>query len=230
MGVSRNQGHILGMNNETKALKITLALLLAVSIGRWLLDPPPAVVNAGEPVDSDQLLEASVKELEEAEARSRPLKEGERIDPNRASEVELDRLPGVGEVTAKRIVEEREAEGPFTNVEDLARVSGIGTKTVARLASFLNLENPPPVPAVHPLPGFPLLQSENSDRSGLIDLNHASAEELEELPGIGPSLAEKILAARAEQPFGNLSDLERVSGIGSRTLERLRPFAKVTPR
>lgn len=56
---------------------------------------------------------------------------------------------------------------------------------------------------------------------GLININTASATELESLPGIGPSKAAAIIANR---PFTNVDDLERVPGIGARTIEQLRPL------
>lgn len=59
---------------------------------------------------------------------------------------------------------------------------------------------------------------------GRLDLNRASADELEGLPGIGPKTAERILEDRkAHGPFRKPSDLGRVKGIGPKTLERLRP-------
>jgi competence protein ComEA len=60
-----------------------------------------------------------------------------------------------------------------------------------------------------------------SDR---VDLNRASAAELEQLPGIGPKLAERIIANR---PFKSVEDLEAVPGIGPKTLEKLRPLVRV---
>ena len=54
-----------------------------------------------------------------------------------------------------------------------------------------------------------------------IDLNRASTAELETLPGIGPSLADRIVAARRERPFNSLEDLQRVSGIGPSKAEAL---------
>lgn len=61
--------------------------------------------------------------------------------------------------------------------------------------------------------------------SGLINLNQASAQELETLPGIGPKTAEKIVAWRqANGSFKSLEELELVPGIGPRTLENLRPL------
>jgi competence protein ComEA len=60
-----------------------------------------------------------------------------RIDPNRASEEELRALPGIGPALARRIVEDRAARGPFADVGELARVRGIGPRTVARLRDLL---------------------------------------------------------------------------------------------
>ena len=54
-----------------------------------------------------------------------------------------------------------------------------------------------------------------------IDPNRADAATLESLPGIGPARARAILAARGSRPFRRVEDLERVPGIGSRTLAGL---------
>lgn len=60
-----------------------------------------------------------------------------------------------------------------------------------------------------------------------LDLNQASREQLQTLPGIGPTLASRIVEARQEKPFTSLEDLRRVKGIGVKTLEKLRRYAQV---
>ncbi|WP_373182322.1 ComEA family DNA-binding protein [Halomonas campaniensis] len=55
------------------------------------------------------------------------------IDVNTADAELLAELPGIGPAKATAIIEEREANGPFENADDLTRVSGIGEGTVANL-------------------------------------------------------------------------------------------------
>jgi comEA protein len=59
------------------------------------------------------------------------------ININTASEEELQELPGIGPVLAKRMVEYREANGGFASAEELQNVSGIGEKTFAKMKSFV---------------------------------------------------------------------------------------------
>jgi competence ComEA-like helix-hairpin-helix protein len=58
-----------------------------------------------------------------------------------------------------------------------------------------------------------------------VNVNTATLDELETVPGIGPALAELIVAGR---PYESVDDLERVRGIGPQTVESLRPFVKTS--
>lgn len=61
-----------------------------------------------------------------------------------------------------------------------------------------------------------------------LNINTASAAELETLPGIGPALAGRIIADRERHGrFGSIDDLDRVPGIGPRTILRLRDLVSV---
>ncbi|MBE9160879.1 DUF655 domain-containing protein [Tychonema sp. LEGE 06208] len=56
----------------------------------------------------------------------------------------------------------------------------------------------------------------------LVNLNAATKQELETLPGVGPKLAEKIIAAREKQPFESWEDVERLQGVGRKTADKWR--------
>jgi competence protein ComEA len=59
----------------------------------------------------------------------------------------------------------------------------------------------------------------------LVDINEADWPELAELPGVGETLARRIVAVRRDRgPFVDHNDLARVPGIGPRTMERVRPY------
>lgn len=61
-----------------------------------------------------------------------------------------------------------------------------------------------------------------------LDVNRASAADLQHLPGIGPALAGRIIAWRAENGvFDAVEQLTDVSGIGEKTLEKLRPLVEI---
>lgn len=58
-----------------------------------------------------------------------------------------------------------------------------------------------------------------------LDLNSATVAQLDELPGIGPALAGRIVDYRATHgPFKEIDQLNAVKGIGAKTLEKLRPL------
>lgn len=61
----------------------------------------------------------------------------------------------------------------------------------------------------------------------LLNVNRATREELMQLPGVGPVLASRIIEERERAPFRRVDDLTRVSGIGAKTLARLRPYVHV---
>jgi competence protein ComEA len=62
---------------------------------------------------------------------------GTAVNVNRATAVELEALPGIGPSLARRIVADREAQGPFANVAALDRVPGIGPALLARLGRLV---------------------------------------------------------------------------------------------
>ncbi len=65
----------------------------------------------------------------------------------------------------------------------------------------------------------------------LVDINRADWPEMVQLPGLGETLAQRIIADRQQRgPFLDIDDLDRVDGIGLRTLERIRPYLLPIPK
>jgi competence ComEA-like helix-hairpin-helix protein len=195
----------------------------------------------------DSQLEALMgqsRSLQEEEAnRSRPLAPGERIDPNRATQSDLDRLPGVGPATAAAIESNRDQLGGFHEKEDLLRVPGIGPAKLEKMAAFLDFSAGVPLDLSRrsfSAPGSGRSFEDRASRGGgsgyastarsdspglgigVIDVNRASSKELQQLPGIGPALAARILESRQKEgPFRGPNDLLRVKGIGEAKLARV---------
>lgn len=70
---------------------------------------------------------------------------------------------------------------------------------------------------------FVSLRETQDDGSGMVSLNNASSKELEELPGIGPSLAGRIIDYREENGgFRDVNEIKLVSGIGEKMFEKIK--------
>jgi len=65
----------------------------------------------------------------------------QKIDINRAESWLLDALPGIGEVLAQRIADYRNENGPFRTIEDLLKVSGIGSATLENMKDFITVSD-----------------------------------------------------------------------------------------
>lgn len=243
---------------ERKSMLTAAALLCAAALARFLIAGagPAPVPLEGRLSIADSLVAAGDSAAEEKARRSRPLESGERIDPNAAGEVELDRLPGVGPATAARIVEERENAGPFAGAADLARVRGIGPAAVERMRPFLDVQASGArsgAGRTGPAPGVRAREAGRSSSGGAgtasrgatasgqsrpasgpavaarpVDVNRAAVEELSTLPGIGPVTAGRIVAFReANGSFARPEDLMQVKGIGPKTFARIAALVRV---
>ncbi|CAM5780851.1 ComEA family DNA-binding protein [Cellulomonas persica] len=143
--------------------------------------------------------------------------------------------PGVVRLPAgSRVVDALTAAGGATDDADLTRLN------LARLLvdaeQVLVARQGDPVtdsPAAAPAePGDPQGASSATAGSGTrgdarVDLNAADPATLETLPGIGPVLAERIVARRQERPFASVDELLEVVGIGPKLLDQLRERVRV---
>lgn len=101
-------------------------------------------LNLARPLtDGEQILvgrpAAATGGVAGAASAASPTVPGALINLNSATQEQLETLPGVGPVTAQKILDWRSAHGRFSSVDELMEVSGIGEKTLARLAPYLTL-------------------------------------------------------------------------------------------
>ena len=229
-------------DRERKSMTRASLILLGAAAVRFVLT---AHVPADPPLEgrhsiADSLSAAGDSAAKEKERRSRPLAAGETIDPNVAGEEELDRLPGVGASIARRIVEDRQANGPFATVAELARVPGVGPSSVERLEPFLRFDprtasgrtapfsRASPSGFAPPVSRAPPNRVATSPGGSPVDLNRATIAQLDSLPGIGPALSRRIVEYRDQHGrFVVPEDLKKVSGIGDKTFARLAPLVSV---
>jgi competence ComEA-like helix-hairpin-helix protein len=203
--------------SERRALLLLLALAVAGQGVHYLVTKP------GESPGAVQLLttlgaESPSAQRDSAMRLGRPLAEGEQIDMDRAPAGELARLPKVGPRLAKLIVADRQAHGPFGSLDGLDRVSGIGPgllKTIGPHVVFSGAgESGSCVTSTAPPPRCP---------AGVLNINTATATELDALPGIGPAKAQAIIRFREEHGvFTAVEGLAKVPGLSRAVLAVLK--------
>ncbi|MDF3053644.1 MAG: Helix-hairpin-helix DNA-binding class 1 [Geminicoccaceae bacterium] len=221
------------LSPERRAVLLLLALAVVGQGVRYLITRP------SEPPGQVQLLSvlpagSPGAHKDSAMRQARPLRPGERVDADAASASELSRLPRVGLALAKTIVANRDTHGPFGSLAGLDRVPGVGPGLLRSVGGHLSFSGSAALSATSrgsgagvgtafaPLPPENLAVPAAAAPNAVLNVNRATAVELEALPGIGPALARRIVADReARGPFATVQALDRVPGIGSALVARL---------
>jgi competence protein ComEA len=148
---------------------------------------------------------------------------GGSVNLNTATEKELEALPGVGPATAKKIIAGR----PYASIDDLAK-AGLSAKQIDKIRSLVTAAGGAPAATTDTMPSSgggstAKVHSKSADISGPIDLNAASAKELEALPGVGPATVKKIIAGR---PYATIDDLAK-AGLSAKQIDKIRTLVMV---
>jgi len=129
--------------------------------------------------------------------------------------------PGVFELPAgSRVADAVEAAGGYGPHADLAAAA-----LQVNLAAVLRDGQQIVVPAVGVATGE---VSGGSGAGGLVNLNSASPEALDALPGIGPVTVQKIVAARVEQPFASLEEMVTRKVLTTSQVDKIRDLVTVS--
>jgi competence protein ComEA len=141
------------------------------------------------------------------------------VDVNADSIDKLQTLPGVGPVIAKEIIAAR----PLADYDALAKIKGIGPDKLDALKGRLKFGTAA-TPKAKPKEEMPKTEEKAKAKTKetgstklppgtMVNINTASKEVLDELPGIGPVRAQAILDYRAEKKFETIEDIMKVKGI-----------------
>jgi competence protein ComEA len=135
--------------------------------------------------------------------------------------------PGVYSLPADaRVADALEAAGGATSETDLVQINLARRIRDEEQVHFPRYGEPTPdlPPSVHSGSA-----AENSEGTGaLLNINTASAQELDTLPGIGPGYAQRIVDYRQSQgPFKTIEEIQNVPGIGASTFARIRTLITV---
>ncbi len=135
------------------------------------------------------------------------------LNVNTATAAELQKLPGIDAVIAKKIIAGR----PYKNINELTK-HGVSAGTFAKIKTLVATTSPK-----SPTTANAAAKSANDSEPKLVNLNTASLAELQELAGIGEANAKKIVAGR---PYKSVEDLDKTK-IPATTLSKIKPLVTV---
>ncbi|HNW33800.1 MAG TPA: ComEA family DNA-binding protein [Candidatus Ozemobacteraceae bacterium] len=158
---------------------------------------------------TDRSVPAKAEAHEEADESSSP---GSlpRMNVNTATLAQLDALPGIGKVMAERIIELRKQKGGLKTLSELKEIKGVSPKKYSELCKVL------------------AAAGESAGEQRKLNLNFATLDELEALPGVGPKLARAIFDARNNKGgFKSVKDLEDIPGLSEKKYKLFEPFVEI---
>ena len=203
-----------------------------------------ALAGFGAPAEAKEKKAKTPTPAAEAAKETTAASKVEPVDVNSADVKAIAAVPGVGDKLANEIVKGR----PYKNAADLEKVKGIGKKKGAKLAPYFTFgeakaaaESARPAAKAAPAAAAPAGAAAAAPKGSSasaekkpalapgekVNINTASKDQLDRLPGIGPVKAQAILDYRARQRFETIEDVMKVSGIKEGEFAKIRDLITV---
>jgi len=146
------------------------------------------------------------------------------VDLNSASAKELEALPGVGPATSKKIIANR----PYKSVDELSK-AGLSEKVIEKLKPLVTVGSTTPAGAASATTAPSSIKKSLPSSTKLapgqkVNINTASKEQLDALPGIGSTKAQAIIDGR---PYEKIEDIMKVKGIKQGVFNKIKDLITV---
>lgn len=133
------------------------------------------------------------------------------VNLNKATEAQLESVPGLGPTYAKKIIAGR----PYKSIDDLSK-AGVPAATISKIRSQVALTDSP----VARTAAKPIVPETTPT---VLDLNKATEAQLQDVPGLGDAYAKKIFSGR---PYKSVDDLAK-AGIPAATIAKVKSLVTV---
>jgi competence protein ComEA len=208
--------------------------LAKAGIPRRVIDHIQDLVTVGSPAEPKGKMaraktaksKAAMAKGAPGDADATPAATG-KVNLNTADAAALEELPGVGPAIAKAIIDGR----PWKSVDDLDKIRGLGKNRIAALRDLVTFGDEPTAAPAKKAPvraagksAAPSKAMPKTRPGEKIDINTASREELDALPGIGPVKAQAIIDGR---PFKTIEDIMKVRGIKEGEFSKIKDLITV---
>ena len=155
------------------------------------------------------------------------------IGINTADTSDFKSLPGIGSILSTRIVRFRKAKKGFHSLKELKNVYGLSPKTYHKILPYLFLDSFPqsPYSSSYKRPFSTKTNTYPKPLPDTVNINTATKQEFQQLPGIGEVLSERIIRFReAKGGFADPSEIQKVYKLPDSTFQKIHPYLYMESR
>ena len=194
-------------------MSLALAFLLSISVVTLVsAEPAKAGAKAAPAKKAEAKPAATAKKAEKKEKKASKVKviTTGAVNINEAADTVLEKVPGIGKKAAQDIIKAR----PYTSIEELLAKKILTQKKFDAAKACLKTSGASDL-KVDRVPAQP------------VNINTASAKDMELIPGVGPKTAKAIVDARKATPFKAIEDIKNVEGVGDGKFEEMKAYITV---